>query len=118
METNVAAFKDRIKAVRQGLGLSQEAFAERLGYRRLRVSQWESGKGIPLDTDLEKIAAVLRVTTAYLRGLTDDPNEKLSSAALSPFETLVIAAQRIREADDAIQAALRAYSARDSGKEK
>jgi transcriptional regulator with XRE-family HTH domain len=113
----VAAFKDRIKAVRQGMGLSQEAFAERLGYRRLSVTQWENGKRIPLDTDLERIAAVLNVTTAYLRGLTNDPNEKLSSATLSDFEMLVIAAQRIREADDAIQAALRAYSARESRKE-
>jgi transcriptional regulator with XRE-family HTH domain len=114
----VAVFKDRIKAVRQGLGLSQEAFAERLGYRRLRVSQWESGKGIPLDSDLERIATMLNVTTAYLRGLTDDPQEKLSVATLSPFETLVIAAQRIREADDAIQAAIRAYIAWNHGKDE
>jgi DNA-binding transcriptional regulator YiaG len=35
---------EEIKAVRHKLGLSQAAFAEKLGTQQARVSDWENGK--------------------------------------------------------------------------
>ena len=35
--------KDRLKGIRQGMNLTQQEFAERLGVRKNTISQWESG---------------------------------------------------------------------------
>ncbi len=57
---------DKILKMRKEQGLSQEAFAEKLGVSRQSVSKWESGAAVP---DTEKILAVSElfgVSTDYL----------------------------------------------------
>lgn len=41
MATTIAFRQSQIKALREGLGLSQEEFAQRLGVSKQSVSQWE-----------------------------------------------------------------------------
>lgn len=58
---------DRLIALRQLQGLSQEEFAARLGTRKQHVSQWETGELIPSTKTLVKIATIfnLAVGPAY-----------------------------------------------------
>ena len=57
---------DKILKLRKEQGLSQEAFAEKMGVSRQSVSKWESGTAVP---DTEKILAMSElfgVSTDYL----------------------------------------------------
>ena len=57
---------ERILKLRKDAGLSQEAFAEKLGVSRQSVSKWESGNVMP---DLDKVVAMCElfgISTDYL----------------------------------------------------
>jgi hypothetical protein len=55
---------------------------------------------------LMAIAEKLSVTTGYLLGLTDNPKAEAKVSDLTPIEQLLIAAERMREASDALQRAI------------
>ena len=60
------AISDKIQNLRKENGLSQEAFAEKLGVSRQSVSKWESGAAMP---DIDKIVSISEtfgVSTDYL----------------------------------------------------
>ena len=72
LEQSVAlGFKDRLVLLRKELGLTQEEFAEKIGYTRTAVSAWEIGRNEPSNSDTLKIANFFGVTTDYLLGKTD-----------------------------------------------
>ena len=58
----------RIKAHRQTLGMSQEAFARRLAVTRQTVSNWECARTIPDAVSIQHIARVCGVTVSELLG--------------------------------------------------
>ena len=49
-------FKTRLVQLRKELGLTQEEFAEKIGYTRTAVSAWEIGRNEPSNSDTLKIA--------------------------------------------------------------
>lgn len=71
---------ENIRALREKLGLSQEALAEKVGYKdRSTIAKIEAGL---VDLSQSKIAAfakALFVTPAYLMGITDDSGDSLPS---------------------------------------
>jgi transcriptional regulator with XRE-family HTH domain len=48
--------QSQIKALREGLGLTQEEFGRRLGVTRQAVSAWESGEVKPTIDSIAKMA--------------------------------------------------------------
>lgn len=72
---NLPLIAERIKSVRYKLGLSMEAFAERIGgnTKQGTVGNWETAKNAPNATRLKRIADLGHVSVDYLRGDTDDP---------------------------------------------
>ncbi|HSW58205.1 MAG TPA: helix-turn-helix domain-containing protein [Dehalococcoidales bacterium] len=50
--------KDRIQALRQHLGLTQQAMAAQLGIRQQTVSEWETGMYQPRGTSLKLLSLV------------------------------------------------------------
>lgn len=58
----------RIKAHRQTLGMSQEAFAHRLAVTRQTVSNWECARTIPDAVSIQNIARICGVTVSELLG--------------------------------------------------
>lgn len=55
-----------IKKYRIEAGLTQEQFAERLGYGRSTVTKWEIGSLEPLASTVKAIAQVLNIDVAKL----------------------------------------------------
>jgi SNF2 family DNA or RNA helicase len=52
--------KESIKDLRQQLGLSQQAFADRLGVTFATVNRWENGKAKPQKDRIERIRSLIR----------------------------------------------------------
>ncbi len=59
--------KDRIKAVRKALGLTQQAMADALGLKRNTVGAYEIGVTLPSDRTISDICRIYNVDEAWLR---------------------------------------------------
>lgn len=70
------SFKERLVLLRKELSLTQEEFAEKIGYTRTAVSAWEIGRNEPSNSDVIKIAEFFGVTTDYLLGKTEIRNSE------------------------------------------
>lgn len=66
--------KDRLVKLRKELNLTQEEFAQKIGYTRTAISAWEIGRNEPSNADTIKIANFFGVSTDYLLGKTDVRN--------------------------------------------
>lgn len=68
---------ERIKAAREAKGMSQEDLGKSFGATKQTIYKYETGiiTNIPLD-NLEKMASVLGVSSAYLAGWEDTPEFK------------------------------------------
>lgn len=67
-------FKDRLVKLRKELGLTQEDFAQKIGYTRTAISAWEIGRNEPSNADTVRIAEFFGVSTDYLLCKTDIRN--------------------------------------------
>lgn len=59
--------KDRIKALRKELGLTQEKFAERLNIKRNTIANYEIGRNEPIDAVISLICKEFKVSEEWLR---------------------------------------------------
>lgn len=64
---------ERIRALRTKRGFTQEEMAEKLGMNRANFSNYERNIAIPPGDTLAQIADILKTSTDYLLGRTDDP---------------------------------------------
>lgn len=81
---------DRILKLRKEAGLSQEAFAEKLGVSRQSVSKWESGNVMP---DIDKIISmcdIFGVSTDYLLTGAEEEKAPAASAHAEELEEIYI----------------------------
>ena len=62
----------KIRELRKKGKLSQEEFAQIIGYSRPLIAKWESDERDPDTTTLIKIADYFNVSTDYLLGREDD----------------------------------------------
>lgn len=67
-------FKDRLVQLRKELDLTQETFAEKIGFSRTAISAWEIGRNEPSNADTIKIADFFNVSVDYLLGNSDVRN--------------------------------------------
>lgn len=68
-------FKDRLKALRQQNGLSQEALAKEIYVSRSAIAKWESGLGIPNDSNIKELCKYFRVEEEWLLDRHDLKNQ-------------------------------------------
>ena len=64
-------FDERIKELRQSLGINQVEFGNKIGVSKQCVSNWENGNIQPSIDMLVRIATTFSVSTDYLLGLND-----------------------------------------------
>lgn len=72
-------FKDRLVKLRKELSLTQEEFAQKIGYTRTAISAWEIGRNEPSNADTVKIADFFGVSTDFLLGKTDVRNNNIDN---------------------------------------
>lgn len=68
---------EKISLYRKKSGLSQEAFAEKIGVSRQAVSKWETGESVPEVSKLKAIADCFGVTVDFL--LSEDENPPVNN---------------------------------------
>lgn len=66
-------FYERIKELRNSLGINQVEFGKRINVSKQCISNWESGYIHPSIDMLKRIAETFSVSTDYLLGLDDKP---------------------------------------------
>lgn len=59
--------KDRLKALRKELGLTQEKFAARLSMKRNSIANYEIGRNEPIDAVIALICREFNVSESWLR---------------------------------------------------
>lgn len=57
---------ERIKLLRENVGLSQKALADKLGITRSSVNAWELGISVPSTQYIVELATLFKVSTDYL----------------------------------------------------
>jgi len=70
--------KNRIKTLRSELGLTQQAFAEKLGTSRNNIAGYETGTRIPSDAVVSLICNKFNVSEKWLRAGEGEPFAKKS----------------------------------------
>lgn len=68
-----STFADRLRAIREGKGLSQTDLAEKSGLQPSAVSHFETGRRSPSFDNLRKLADALDVSIDYLLGRAEEP---------------------------------------------
>lgn len=70
----VQMLPEKLKALRNEMGISQASLADTLGLSQQAIGKWETGNSEP-DTDmLIKLASLFNVSVDYLLGRTEDRN--------------------------------------------
>lgn len=90
--------KDRLQKARNQTGKTQEELAEELGISQRQYSRYETGTTEPSGHIIRQLAIRLDVTTDYLFGLSESPNDHMSFESLSADEQRLILAYRNRNA--------------------
>jgi transcriptional regulator with XRE-family HTH domain len=66
-------FYERVKELRNSLGINQVEFGKRINVSKQCISNWESGYIQPSIDMLRRIAETFSVSADYLLGLSDKP---------------------------------------------
>lgn len=85
---------DRLREIREARQLSQKDLGDLSGIHQQQIYKYEKGDSDPTADTLTRIAQVLEVSTDYLLGLVDSPNQHLNEEELSPMERKLIQAVR------------------------
>lgn len=81
---------DRLKAARKERKYTQQEMANRLRVTQPQYADWERGRYEPAGETVAEMASILSVTSDFLYGLVDNPDETLKEAGLSDFELQVV----------------------------
>ncbi len=91
--------KERIRKIRKEAGLTQEAFAQKIGIKRNTVATYETTDKIPLDAIINSICRVFNVNEEWLKSgigemyITNDSSDEFNSV----MEEIGVTDQRARE---------------------
>lgn len=85
---------DRLRLMREKLGLSQADLADRLGIGQNQIYRYETGQVEPSPTIIGMLAKEMDVSADWLLGLVDNPNRRIEEGDLSQHERDLLAAYR------------------------
>lgn len=68
------SFGERLRELREKNGLTQEELGEKINQKKANISKYETGRLQPSLETINLLAAIFNVTTDYLLGRTDIPN--------------------------------------------
>ena len=89
MAKELLLLANKIKTIREQLGITQAELARKLGLTRSSINGWEMGLSVPSTQYIVELAKLFRVSTDYLLGMEhgavlniDDLTEKEVSVLL------------------------------------
>ncbi|MGN0161953.1 MAG: helix-turn-helix domain-containing protein [Candidatus Ornithomonoglobus sp.] len=88
MKKNMFDFSERLKGLRNNMGITQSDLAKKLSLTRASVNAWEMGLSVPSTPVIVELAKLFHVSTDYLLGL--DNNITISTDFLTEKEIAVI----------------------------
>ena len=71
MEKNMHGFSERLKGLREKLGITQSELAKKLALTRASVNAWEMGLSVPSTPFIVELSKIFHVSTDYLLGVDD-----------------------------------------------
>jgi transcriptional regulator with XRE-family HTH domain len=94
---------ERLRRIREEMGISQEDLGERLGLGNRQIWRYENNETRPSSEIVASIAKSLNVSADFLLGLSDDPIPYLTEQGLSENERRVITAWRRKDYIEAMK---------------
>lgn len=88
MNKELFTLPEKIKQLREQLGMTQTELAKILQLTRSSVNGWEMGLSMPSTSMVVELAKVFNVSTDYLLGL--DKNATLNISGLSEKEVAIL----------------------------
>jgi transcriptional regulator with XRE-family HTH domain len=85
---------DRFREIREKRGLSKRQLAKLSGFQEMQILRYESGENDPSTENLKRLAQILKVSTDYLLGISDDPQGHYGDDSLSEIEQRMISTYR------------------------
>ena len=79
---------DRIKALREQSNITQAMLARQLGITRSSVNAWEMGISVPSTQYVVELAAIFKVSTDYLLGVSSTAT--ISTAGLTEADIQMV----------------------------
>jgi len=86
---------DRLRECREKKKMTQQELAEKTGFSRGSIINWEKGIRIPNADILKKLAEALGVTVSYLMGETDMYHENIKRGSIQPVIEIPILDQTL-----------------------
>jgi transcriptional regulator with XRE-family HTH domain len=87
-------FGERLRTIREKRGLTQRELGALCGLGDKQIWRYENGQSAPNTEALIQLARILGITSDYLLGLVEQPDEHLTEETLSPMERKLIMAVR------------------------
>ncbi len=98
----IDGFGDKLKALREKAGLTQEQLAMRMGLSKSTISQYENQERIPSPIAVIKIASIFHVSTDYLFGIDKVERADLSGLTEDDIEIIEHMIVSMREKNEKI----------------
>lgn len=73
----MSMISEKIKGLREQIGISQAQLAKRLDVTRSSVNAWEMGLSTPTTQYVADMAKIFHISTDYLLGLQEEPSISL-----------------------------------------
>ena len=71
--------REKLIQSRKKLGWTQQDLANKSGFSRSSIINWETGKRAPRSVDIERLAKALGTSAAYLMSETDNPEPHIEN---------------------------------------
>ena len=88
---------EKIKHLREQMGMTQAELARRLGITRSSVNAWELGISVPSTQYVVELAGIFRVSTDFLLGMDGSASVSVSGLTETDIELVCALIAHLRE---------------------
>ena len=94
---------DKIKFLREQLGLTQSDLAKKLGITRSSVNAWEMGISVPSTQYVVELAGIFKVSTDYLLGVQDTASVSVDGLSETDVQLVNAVINHLRQKNNATE---------------
>lgn len=92
---------DKIKFLREQLGLTQSDLAKKLGITRSSVNAWEMGISVPSTQYVVELAGIFKVSTDYLLGVQNTASVSVDGLSETDVQLVNAVINHLRQKNNA-----------------